>query len=70
MKKEVIITAKTIEEAVELAAKELGAPDANKIEYTVIAEPKKGLFGTFYYNYLLAAGLAMAGIYIINRAKK
>ena len=25
---------------------------------------------TFYYNYLLAAGLAMAGIYIINRAKK
>ncbi len=45
MKKEVITTAKTIEEAVALAVKELGAPDADKIEYTVIDEPKKGLFG-------------------------
>jgi spoIIIJ-associated protein len=45
VKKEVIITAKTIEEAVALAVAELGAPDADKIEYTVIDEPKKGLFG-------------------------
>ena len=45
MKKEVITTAKTIEEAIALAVKELGAPDADKIEYTVIDEPKKGLFG-------------------------
>ena len=45
MKKEVITSAKTIEEAIALAVKELGAPDADKIEYTVIDEPKKGLFG-------------------------
>ena len=45
MKKEVIVTAKTIEEAVALAVKELDAPDADKIEYTVLEEPKKGLFG-------------------------
>ena len=45
MKKEVVVSAKTIEEAVELAVKELGAGSADKIEYTVIDEPKKGLFG-------------------------
>ncbi len=45
MKKEVITTAKTIEEAVKLAVSELGAPDESKIEYTVLEEPKKGLFG-------------------------
>ena len=45
MKKEVIITAKTVEEAVELAVKELGAPSADKIEYTVLEEAKKGFLG-------------------------
>ena len=45
MKKETVVRAKTIEEALELAAKELGANSVEKIEYTVIDEPKKGLFG-------------------------
>ena len=45
MKKEVIISAKTVEEAVALAAKELGAPSADKIEYTVLEEAKKGFLG-------------------------
>ena len=45
MKKEVVMSAKTIEEALQLAAKELGADSVNDIEYTVIDEPKKGLFG-------------------------
>ena len=45
MKKEVIISAKTVEEAIAKAVSELGAPDADKIEYTVLEEPKKGLFG-------------------------
>ena len=45
MKKEVITSAKTIDEAVALAVAELGAPDADAIEYTVLEEPKKGLFG-------------------------
>ena len=44
MKKETIVTAKTVEEALELAAKELGA-SVDALEYTVIEEPKKGLFG-------------------------
>ena len=45
MKKEVIISAKTIEEALAEAAKELGVDSVEKLEYTVIDEPKKGLFG-------------------------
>ena len=45
MKKEVIMSAKTIEEALEAAAAELGAGSVDEIEYTVIEEPKKGLFG-------------------------
>ena len=45
MKKEVITTAKTIDEAIALAVEELGAPNADSIEYTVLEEPKKGLFG-------------------------
>jgi spoIIIJ-associated protein len=45
VKKEVIMSAKTIEEALEAAAAELGAGSVDEIEYTVIDEPKKGLFG-------------------------
>ena len=45
MKKEVIMSAKSIEEALEAAAAELGAGSVDEIEYTVIEEPKKGLFG-------------------------
>ena len=45
MKKEIILTAKTVEEAIENAVKELGAPSAEALQYTVLEEPKKGLFG-------------------------
>ncbi len=45
MKKEVIITAKSVEEAVALAVKELGAPSSDAIEYTVLEEAKKGFLG-------------------------
>lgn len=45
MKKQVKITAKTIDEAIAKAVEELGAPDVSDIEYTVLEEPKKGLFG-------------------------
>ena len=44
MKKETIVTAKTVEEALALASKELGA-SVEALEYTVLEEPKKGLFG-------------------------
>ena len=45
MKKEIIVSAKSIEEAVAKAVSELGAPGADKIEYTVIEEAKKGFLG-------------------------
>ncbi|MBE6596448.1 MAG: protein jag [Ruminococcaceae bacterium] len=45
MKKEVVISAKTVEEALELAARELGADSVEKLEYTVDEEPKKGFLG-------------------------
>lgn len=45
VKKEMIVTAKTIDEAIAKAVAELGAPAASDIEYTVLEEPKKGLFG-------------------------
>ena len=44
MKKEVVVSAKSVEEAVALAAEELGIP-ADAVEYNVIEEAKKGLFG-------------------------
>ncbi len=45
MRKQVTITAKTMDEALEKAVCELGAPSVSDIEYKVIEEPKKGLFG-------------------------
>lgn len=39
------MSAKTIEDALEAAVKELGAGSVDEIEYTVIDEPKRGLFG-------------------------
>ena len=44
MRKETIQTAKTVEEALALAAAELGT-SVDALEYTVLEEPKKGLFG-------------------------
>ncbi|MBR2010670.1 MAG: protein jag [Clostridia bacterium] len=45
MKKEITVTAKTVEEAVLKAVAELGAPNAEAITYTVLEEPKKGFLG-------------------------
>ena len=45
MKKEAIVTGKTLDEALKNALTELGAPSVEDIEYTVLEEPKKGLFG-------------------------
>ena len=61
MKKEVIKSAKTVEEAVEAAVIELGAPDASKIEYTVLEEPKKGLFGIGAVNAKISATYTVGG---------
>ena len=45
MKKEITVTGKTIEEAIANAVEALEAPSADAITYTVLEEPKKGLFG-------------------------
>lgn len=44
MRKETTVTAKTVDEALTLAATELGA-EVSDLEYTVLEEAKKGLFG-------------------------
>ena len=44
MKKEVTVKAKSVEEALALAAEQLGAPES-EIKYTVIAEAKRGFLG-------------------------
>ena len=61
MKKEVITSAKTIDEAVAIAVQELGAPSADKIEYTVLEEPKKGLFGIGATNAKISATYTVGG---------
>ena len=45
MKKQIIVTAKTVDEAVVKAVAELGAPNAEAIVYTVLEEGKKGFLG-------------------------
>jgi spoIIIJ-associated protein len=45
VKKEITVSAKTIDEALLKAICELGAPDASAIEYKVLEEPKKGFLG-------------------------
>ena len=45
MNNEIIVTGKTVDDAVAAAIKELGVKSAQEIEYTVVEEPKKGLFG-------------------------
>ena len=45
MSKEIITTGKTIADAIAAAVAELGVSSAEEIEYTVIDEGKKGIFG-------------------------
>ena len=45
MKKEITVTAKTTELALQKAAKELGAPSVEAIQYTIVEKEKKGFLG-------------------------
>ena len=45
MKKEITVTAKTVEQAIAQAVEELGAPDEASISYTVLEKEKKGFLG-------------------------
>ena len=61
MNKEIITTGKTIEDAIEAAVAELGVSCADDIEYTVIDEPKKGLFGIGAVPAKISAKMAFKG---------
>ena len=64
MKKEITVTAKTTAEAIEKAVAELGAPSADAIEYTVLEEAKKGLFGIGAAPAKIKASYTLKGVYV------
>lgn len=64
MRKETVVSAKTIEEAVAKAVAELGAGSAEEIEYTVLEEPKKGLFGIGAVPAKISASYTLGGEYL------
>ena len=61
MKKEIIVSAKSVEEAVAKAVAELGAPSAEKIEYTVIEDAKKGFLGIGASDAKISASYTVGG---------
>ena len=61
MKKQIIVTAKTVEEAVAKAVLELGAPNAEAITYTVLEEAKKGFLGLGAAPAKIEASYALTG---------
>ena len=63
MRKETIVSAKTVDEAVAKAVAELGAASAQDIEYTVLEEPKKGLFGIGAVPAKISASYTLKGEY-------
>ena len=63
MKKEITVSAKSVEEAVAKAVAELGAPSAEKIEYTVIEEAKKGFLGIGASDAKISATYVLGGEY-------
>ena len=63
MKKEITVSAKSVEEAVAKAAIELGAPSADKIEYTVLEEAKKGFLGIGACDAKIRASYVLGGEY-------
>ena len=64
MRKETVVSAKTIEEAVAKAVEELGESCAEDIEYTVLEEPKKGLFGIGAVPAKISASYTVGGEYL------
>ena len=61
MKKEVTVSAKSVEEAVAKAVAELGAPSAYKIEYTVLEDAKKGFLGIGATDARITASYVLGG---------
>lgn len=63
MKKEITVCGKTVEEAVAKAVLALDAPSAEKIEYTVLEDAKKGFLGIGATDAKIAASYTVGGEY-------
>ena len=63
MKKEITVSAKSVEEAVAKAIADLGAPSADKIEYTVVEDAKKGFLGIGATDAKITASYVVGGEY-------
>ena len=63
VKKEITVSAKSVDEAIAKAVKELGAPSADKIEYTVLEEGKKGFLGIGASDARISATYVLGGEY-------
>ncbi len=61
MKKEIIVSAKSVEEAVAKAVAELGAPSKEKIEYTVLEDARKGFLGIGATDAKISASYTVGG---------
>ena len=71
MNNEIITQGKTVEDAVAAALAQLGVKSADEIEYTVIEEPKKGLFGIGAVPAKISAKKAFKGeIFALNFIKQ
>ena len=58
-----MVSAKTEAEAIEKAVRELGAPSADAIEYVVLEQAKKGLFGIGAADAKISATYNIKGVY-------
>ena len=66
MKKEVTVKAKTTELALEEAAKQLGAPSVEALEYEVIEKEKKGFLGLGAADAVIHASYCQTGVEIAH----
>ncbi len=64
MKKEIEISAKTLELALAKAAEELGAPSVEALEYTVVEKDKKGFLGLGARDAKIVASYTKGGVEI------
>ena len=62
MKKEITVSAKTLELALAKAAEELGAPSVEALEYTVLEKEKKGFLGIGACDAKISASYTQSGI--------
>ena len=63
MKREITVSAKTLDEAIAKAVAELSAPDAQAIEYTVLEEAKRGFLGIGASDAKISASYSVKGAY-------